>query len=151
VTIDYPGVVKLPPRPTWDEYGMGIAEVVATRSDCTRSQVGAVVLDRSNRVAGTGYNGAPAGMAGCGTCPRAVSDVAPLTAYDNCVAIHAEANALLYTRREDLQGSTLYVTREPCSWCWKLIWGSGVERVVWVDNGGRMPHDWHVALRPGRK
>lgn len=136
MTLDYPGVVELPPRPTWDEYGLSLAEVVATRSDCVRSQVGAVVLAPDHRVVGTGYNGAPAGMEGCSTCPRRVSNVAPLTAYDNCVAVHAEANVLLYTRREDLKGSTLYITRSPCQWCQKLIKASGIAQVVWQDGDG---------------
>lgn len=64
--------------------------------------------------------------------------MAPGTDYSNCVAVHAEANVLLYTRREDLQGSTLYVTREPCSWCDKLIKATSIERVVYLDSKGRM-------------
>lgn len=47
-----------------------------------------------------------------------------------CVAVHAEANALLYCDREDLIGATLYVTRAPCPGCEKLIQAAGVERVV---------------------
>jgi dCMP deaminase len=47
------------------------------------------------------------------------------------VAVHAEANALLYCDREDLQGSTVYLTTDPCDGCLKLITASGVERVVW--------------------
>ena len=50
-----------------------------------------------------------------------------------CVAIHAEANALLYCDREDLVGSTLYVTREPCAPCSKLIQAAGVEHVIWPE------------------
>lgn len=138
MTVDYPGVIELLPRPTWDEYFISIAETVATRSDCVRAQVGAVVVGPDNRVRGTGYNGAPAGMVGCGTCPRRTSDVAPGSPYHNCVSVHAEANALLYTDRADLYRSTLYITREPCNDCWKLIWGAGVERIVWLDTDGKM-------------
>lgn len=147
MTLDYPGVIQLPPRPTWDEYFLSIAEVVATRSDCVRSQVGAVVVGPDNRIRGTGYNGAPAGMAGCGSCSRATSNVAPESPYHNCVAVHAEANALLYTDRRDLIESTIYVTRRPCPDCWKLIWGAGVEHIVWLDADGTMKHDWHVRSR----
>lgn len=59
-------------RPTWDEYFLGIAVAVATRADCTRRQVGAVIT-RGNRIVSTGYNGSPAGLPGCltaGACPR---------------------------------------------------------------------------------
>jgi dCMP deaminase len=136
MTVDYPGVIELPPRPTWHEYGLSLAEVVATRSDCVRSQVGAVVLAPDHRVVGTGYNGAPAGMEGCSSCPRRLSNVAPGSEYSNCVAVHAEANVLLYTRREDLKGSTLYITRAPCDWCVKLIKASGVSLCVFYTPNG---------------
>lgn len=51
---------------------MGIARAVAMRGDCTRRQVGAVLLDEGHRVIGCGYNGGPAGGASCldGECPR---------------------------------------------------------------------------------
>jgi dCMP deaminase len=60
-------------RPGWDAYFLAGAEWVATRADCTRSAVGAILVNASNEVRGTGYNGAPAGVPGCataGACPR---------------------------------------------------------------------------------
>lgn len=116
-------------RPTWDEYFLKIAEAVSARSDCERSRVGAVVV-KERRIRATGYNGAPANQPGCLSCPRRTSSVAPGSDYSNCVAIHAEANALLYCDREDLIGATLYITREPCYGCRKLIMATGVVRVV---------------------
>jgi len=32
-------------RPSWDDWALGIAHAVATRGDCTRSQVGALLMD----------------------------------------------------------------------------------------------------------
>lgn len=116
-------------RPDFDTYFLNIAESVAARSDCERSRVGAVVTNE-RRIRSTGYNGAPAGRPGCATCPRRTSGVAAGSDYGNCVAIHAEANALLYCNREDLIGATLYITREPCDGCQKLIAAAGVVRVV---------------------
>lgn len=118
-------------RPSWDQYFLGIARAVATRSDCVRDQVGAVVVGADKRIRSTGYNGAPAGMAGCSTCPRATSDVAPGSCYSDCVAIHAELNALLYCDRDDLPGSTLYVTRSPCYACTKAIRATGIVQTVY--------------------
>jgi len=120
-------------RPDWDTYFLGIAEAVAARSDCERSKVGAVVV-KDRRIRSTGYNGAPSGAPGCATCPRRTSGCEPGAPYDagatRCVAVHAEANALLYADRADLIGATLYITRAPCENCSKLIAATGVVRVV---------------------
>jgi dCMP deaminase len=120
-------------RPGWDEYFLGIAEAVSRRSDCERDKVGAVVVGEDHRIRATGYNGSPAGMEGCSVCPRRTSDVAPGSCYSNCVAIHAELNALLYCDRSDLPGSTLYITRRACYGCMKAIYAAGVSKVVWPD------------------
>ncbi len=59
-------------RPDWDRWALGIAQAVAMRGDCTRRQVGAVLLDQNHRVIGCGYNGGPSGGESClaGECPR---------------------------------------------------------------------------------
>lgn len=134
-------------RPSWDEYFGIVAGAIASRSDCERSKVGAVVV-KDGRIVGTGYNGAPAGWPGCASCPRRTSDCEPGSSYDtgpgSCVALHAEANALIYTDRTDLQGATLYLTRKPCDGCAKLIAGAGIARVV-VD--GEEPYDVAPPMR----
>ena len=50
------------------------------------------------------------------------------------MAVHAEANALLYCDREDLIGATIYITRPPCFDCQKLIAAAGIEAVVWPSD-----------------
>ncbi len=49
------------PRPDWDTYFMEIALVTATRANCSRRKVAAVVVSE-NRVISTGYNGTPRGV-----------------------------------------------------------------------------------------
>lgn len=126
-------------KPPWAEYFIGIAQAASARSGCVRSKVGAAVV-KDNRVRSLGYNDAPAGLPGCEACPRRQSFVEPGSDYDygpgQCHAIHAEANALLHCNREDLIDATLYITREPCVSCMKLIMGSGVAEVVWPQGGG---------------
>jgi dCMP deaminase len=117
-------------RPTWNNYFHNIAVAVAERSDCERDKVGAVVV-KDRRIRSTGYNGAPAGQPGCGTCPRRTSQTPKGEGYENCVALHAEQNAIIYCDREDLQNATIYITRKPCDTCMKLIMGSGIESVVY--------------------
>ena len=43
------------PRPSWEEYFMEIARVVATRSTCLRRQVGAVLV-KNRQILATGYD-----------------------------------------------------------------------------------------------
>lgn len=122
-------------RPEWDEYFLAIAAAVALRSDCTRRQVGAVIV-QDHRIVACGYNGAPAGDPDCrsGACPRALSGLPPGSSYDSgpgtCIAIHAEANALLYADHQACAGATLYTTHAPCPGCARLIRGAGISRVV---------------------
>jgi len=49
------------PRPDWDSYFMEIAQVVATRANCSRRKVAAVVVSE-HRIISTGYNGTPRGV-----------------------------------------------------------------------------------------
>lgn len=125
-------------RPDWDSYFLAIAQVVSTRADCTRRQVGAVVVDPQHRIISTGYNGAAAGVPGCasdGACPRGQSDAPSYTEgnqdFSNCIAVHAEANALLYADGRHTRGATLYSTDKPCAGCERLIEGAGITRVVY--------------------
>lgn len=132
-------------RPTWDEWGLALAKTVATRADCTRRQVGAVLMTPDHSIVSTGYNGAAPGRPGClsdGACPRgqmSVQDVAPGSSYDtgagSCIALHAEQNALLRATWDEMFGSTLYVTDEPCGGCWRMIEGTPISVVQWP--GGR--------------
>jgi dCMP deaminase len=142
-------------RPDWDTYVLAGAAWVATRADCTRAQVGAILVNAKHEVRGTGYNGAPSGIPGCassGACPRGKhynagggwcteqcacgtpwpcpKASAPDSDYSNCVADHAERNALRHAPPAELAGATLYSTREPCPSCWTLIRASGIARVV---------------------
>lgn len=131
-------------RPGWDDYFLTIAAAVSSRADCTRAQHGAVVV-KDHRIVATGYNGAPAGRPGCasdGMCPRGQSDVPSLSSYDSgpgmCIAVHAEANALLYSDRAGTEGSTVYITGPPCGGCEKLMMGAGVASAKWLMSGGKV-------------
>lgn len=123
-------------RPGWDDYYLGIARAVAARADCTRRQVGAIVVNGST-IVGQGYNGAPAGQSGClsaGACPRGQLSYDELPAdspYTTCIAVHAEANALLRAGRDRALGAVLYLTDPPCHECSRLIAAAGIARVVY--------------------
>lgn len=112
---------------------MGVANVVAQRSRCTRAQVGAVIVDARERIVATGYNNPPAGMRTEGDCtnwcPRAKGKrLCP--GYTDCFSVHAEANAVAYADRDRMEGGTLYVNRSVCPQCAKLIANCGLRRIV---------------------
>lgn len=106
-------------------------------STCGKRQYFAVILDQHGHQIGSGWNGGPSGMGHCkdGHCPRLHANSSPGSVYDDCIAIHAEANALLhsdYLARRD--GGTLYVNGSCCFSCAKLIANSGIKRVVCMDD-----------------
>jgi|SRR5882724_1462521 len=126
-------------RLSWHDWALGIAEAVAKRGACSRSQVGAVILDADHNIVSVGYNGAERGGPSClaGECPRAFSSVEPGSSYDTgpgaCIATHAEGNCLLYAGRDKAKQGSLYVTREPCGGCMKLIKAAGIAEVYWPE------------------
>jgi dCMP deaminase len=107
-----------------------------TFSTCERRQYVAFLIDATGRVAGFGYNGSPPSQPHCADapCPRLDSKVAHGSRYDTdagrCIAVHAEANALLYAETSRRAGGTMYVNGPPCADCAKLMAASGVMRVV---------------------
>ncbi len=115
----------------WDRYFLNIARETATRSNCVRRQHGAVIV-RKRRICSTGYNGPPSGHPHCdeGACPRGASDAPQGRDYETCIAIHAEANAILYSSPEEREGAAIYITGVPCFACAKLIANSGITEVV---------------------
>lgn len=118
-------------RQTWDEYFLSLAGAASTRATCVRRKVGAVIV-RERHIVSTGYNGGPSGTRHCdeGGCPRATSEAAMGSSYDTCIAIHAEANALLFCGPDDRRNATIYCTDLPCFGCAKLIANSGISEVV---------------------
>lgn len=105
-------------------------------STCGKRQYYAVVLSPSGRVVGTGYNGSPPGMTHCvdGGCPRLAANSPSGSSYENCVANHAEQNAIMWSDRFAREGGTLIVNGTPCWECSKLIAGSGISTVVHTED-----------------
>lgn len=121
-------------RPSWDEYFMNIAKVVAMRSNCMKRKVAAIIV-KDKRVISTGYNGTPRGAKNCneGGCPRCNNMAASGTALDECLCCHGEENAITQAAYHgtSLKGSTLYTTFSPCLQCTKMIINSGIVEVVY--------------------
>lgn len=128
-------------RPSWDEYFIGIAKLVASRSTCLRRQVGAIAV-RDRRILATGYNGAPAGLAHCAEvgCIREQQHVPSGQRHELCRGLHAEQNVIIQAALHgiSIQGSTVYCTDYPCSLCMKMLINAGIEEIVY---SGAYPDD----------
>ena len=125
-------------RPDSNEYYMGLAIAVRERANCKGSRVGAVLV-LEDRVISTGYNGVPEGMTNCddGGCLRCANRGKQFkagTGYDVCICVHAEQNALLTAARFgiEVQGASLYTTRQPCFGCAKEMLQARIQRVFYL-------------------
>ncbi len=121
-------------RPGWDEYFMAIADVVATRSNCCRRHVAAIIV-KDGRIISTGYNGTPRGVKNCdeGGCPRCASDVPSGHNLRECICCHGEENAIIQAAYHgtSVKDSTIYSTYSPCLLCTKMIINAGIKEVVY--------------------
>lgn len=125
------------------DYYLKIASEVAKRSTCLRRQYGAVIV-KNDEIIATGYNGAPRGDENCcdvGSCWRDRHNIPHGEQYEKCVAVHAEANAIISASRNEMLDSTLYLygyegfdkpieEPEPCIMCNRLIKNAGIKHVI---------------------
>ena len=102
-----------------------IAHEGAKLSYCERKKVGAIIV-KDRMIISDGYNGTPSGFEN--VCE---SDIGTTKWY----VLHAEANAILKVARstQSTEGATLYQTLSPCKECSKLIYQSGIKRVVFTE------------------
>ena len=123
----------------WDDYFMAVATLSAYRSKDPHHPSGACIVDPSNRIIGTGYNGFPAGCS-----DDVLPWIRPSTSSDDCTAatpwlhtltpymVHAEVNAILNKCSHDCNGARMYALHFPCNECAKVIIQSRIAEVVYV-------------------
>lgn len=146
---------------------MKTAKVFAELSYAKRLHVGAIIV-KDDRIISIGYNGMPSGWdnncedreymsidAGGWLDPEEIEQRWPLSEYDRendlvkryrlvtkPEVLHAESNAIAKLAKSNDSGdrATLFVTHAPCLDCAKLIYQSGITRVVfgeqYRDNSG---------------
>jgi len=123
-------------RPSWDEYFLDVAGLVARRSTCLSRNVGAVLV-KDKRILATGYNGAPAGLKHCLDvgCMRQKLNIPSGQRHELCRALHAEQNALIQASLYGIsvKESTLYATCQPCVICAKMLINAGIKEIVVAD------------------
>jgi dCMP deaminase len=114
----------LPDRPSWDEYFMATALLMATRSACGRLHVGCVLVsggEHANRIVAAGYNGFLPGT----------PHLSRVRDGHEQATVHAEQNAIADAARRGVTvaGSTAYVSHFPCINCAKVLAAAGVRAV----------------------
>ncbi|MEA4826624.1 MAG: cytidine deaminase [Clostridium sp.] len=151
-------------------YYLDICETILERGTCLRRNFGAIIV-KNDEIMSSGYTGAPRGRKNCsdiGYCRREELKVERGTRYELCRSVHAEQNAIISSRRQDMIGSILYLVGKevdngelvhnaaPCSLCKRFIINSGINKVVirdtkkdfriidvqqWIDNDDSLEGD----------
>ncbi|UCG77228.1 MAG: cytidine deaminase [Nitrospirota bacterium] len=135
-------------RPSWDEYFIEIAKVVASRSTCLRRRYGAVVV-KDNVIVSTGYNGAPRGSENCidrKSCKRKELNIPSGERYELCEAVHAEQNAIVNGSPERMNSGSIYIAGfeedgsfaegKPCLLCQRMIRNAMIGDVIYLGRDG---------------
>jgi len=124
-------------RPSWDEYFLEVAQLVAKRATCLRRRVGAVLV-KDKKILATGYNGAPSGLKHCIDigCLREKLKIPSGERHELCYGLHAEQNVLLQAALYGIstKGSSLYITNQPCVICAKMLINAGIKEII-ISNG----------------
>ena len=115
---------NLATRPSWDEYFMATAMLIATRSPCERLHVGCVIVssgERKNRIVAAGYNGF---LPGTPHTSRVRDGHEQAT-------VHAEQNAVADAARRgsSVDGCIAYVSHFPCINCAKILAAAGIAEI----------------------
>lgn len=132
-------------RPNKDDYYLNIAKAVSERSTCCYWKYGAIIVKPNGTIAGTGYNGSTIASVNCIDAQRCSYEhhtgAKPDGSQGQCEGVHAEINAMIHSRLENMEGSTLYIygyDRElekevpvrPDELISRMILNSGMKRIV---------------------
>ncbi|MBM3843726.1 MAG: dCMP deaminase [Verrucomicrobia bacterium] len=115
---------RFPHRPSWDEYFMATAVLMASRSNCERLHVGCVIVtggEHRHRLVAAGYNGFLPGT----------PHVSRVRDGHEQATVHAEQNAVADAARRgsSVVGCVAYVTHYPCINCAKILVSAGITEI----------------------
>jgi dCMP deaminase len=130
----------------WEEFLIE-ADKAASKSNCVRRAVGAIIVARGKLLA-VGYNGVPSSFENClaAGCIRCASGGDLGVGYECCICVHAEQRAIadLSKRTTSRKNTTLVVNLRPCLTCLLLAREFGIENVVYKN-------PWTFASSPMEK
>lgn len=112
---------------------MELAKLVASWSKDPSKKIGAVIVNKENKVISMGYNG----------FPKSITDLDERLKdkdFKRSICLHAEENAILCAK-QDLSNCELYIYGlPPCSHCAAMIIQSGIKTVYY-----RIPEEYNVS------
>lgn len=125
--------------PSWEEYFLEIAGVVAKRSKDAQTKCGCVITDHHHHIVGTGYNSFVKGAN-----DNILPNLRPHNSIDNNNPrkskypwfIHSEINALnnITVNKWQYEYLIAYVTTRPCFNCIQNLWAGNVKEVCYPKN-----------------
>ena len=118
-----------------DNYFMDYAVNLSATANCAKGKVGAILI-KDNKIIAEGVNSVPNGITPCTeeTCLRKRLNLKSGENQELCFVVHAEQNALIdaLNNSVDVKESTLYVTKQPCIICAKMLINAGIKRIVYL-------------------
>lgn len=138
--------LAFPYRPSWDEYFMATACLIATRSVCERLHVGCVIVSsghQKNRIIAAGYNGFLPGS----------PHVSRVREGHEQATVHAEQNAIADAARRGIsvEGCVAYITHYPCIHCAKMLAASGIREIKYYLDYRNDPISAEILAEAGVK
>ena len=125
---------------SWTNKFLEVARTVAGWSKDPSTKVGAVAVDKSNRIMESGYNG----------LPRKVRDLPERMERPAKYlwTSHAEENLVASAARDRLEGTTVYCTNLPCCRCARLLINAGVSKIIYAPGTTSMdPVEFEIAKK----
>lgn len=109
-----------------------MAKVLSELSTCSRRKVGAIMVDDSWRIVGSGYNGNARRLIHCIHDPCKGALYSSGARLDLCEAIHAEQNALMQCPDID-KIHAIFLTTSPCVHCLKMLMNTSCKNIYFSE------------------
>ena len=118
-----------------DNYFMSYAINISSNANCIKGKVGAIFV-KDDKIIAEGVNSVPNGITPCTeeTCIRKKLNLKSGENQELCFVVHAEQNALIdaLNNKIDVKDSILYVTKQPCIICAKMLINAGIKKIIYL-------------------
>ena len=129
-------------RPSWQEYFKEIVQVTSKRSNCSRLNVGCILV-KDNRIISAGYNGFLPGY----------PHVSNVVNGHEINTIHAEQNAILDCAKRGVpcKDCDVYITHYPCFQCLKFLLAIEVKNIYYINDYKNDPQNEELVIHKNIK